>query len=46
MAKKNQRTVILATLLTVSLCAGCCGIKKLPAPANSTENQNAKGVEK
>ena len=38
MAKKNQRTVILATLLTVSLCAGCCGTKTPPAAANATEN--------
>ena len=44
MAKKNQRTVILAALLTILLCAGCCGTQTPPASANATEN--AKGVRK
>lgn len=38
MIMKRQRTVFGAVLLTVSLCAGCCGTKTQPASANATEN--------
>ena len=38
MIMKRQRTVFWAVLLTVSLCAGCCGTKTQPASANATEN--------
>ena len=38
MVKKNQRTVFWVVLLTVFLCAGCCGTKTPPASATATEN--------